>query len=49
MYTSNDADSPKDVYFENFDNKKIVQDIKTPKTVKKVGVVRQFQAIIKKN
>ena len=30
IYTSNDAASPKDVPFEGFDEKKIVQGIKTP-------------------
>jgi len=30
IYTSNDADSPKDVPFEGFGDKKTVQPIKTP-------------------
>jgi len=33
-YTSNDADSAKDVPFEGFDDKKILQAIKTRKTMK---------------
>jgi len=44
IYTSNDADSPKDVLFGGFDDKNIGQGIKTPKNTPKVGVVRQFQA-----
>jgi len=47
--TSNDAASPKDVPFEGFDEKKIVQVNKTTQKPKKVGVVRQFQAKRKKN
>ena len=42
IYTSNDADSPKDVPFGVSMTKTIVQGIKTPKTPPKVGVVRQF-------
>jgi len=47
--TSNDAASPKDVPFGGFDEKKIVQGIKTPYNPQKVGMVRRFQAKRKKN
>jgi len=52
IYTSNDVDSPKDVPFGGFDDKKHCsgnQGIKTPKNTPKVGMVRQFQAKSKKN
>jgi len=49
IYRSNDTDSPKDVPFWGFDDKNIVQGIKTPKNTPKVGMVRQFQAKGKKN
>jgi len=41
--TSNDADSPKDVPFEGFDEKKC-SGYQNPIKPPKVGVVRQFQA-----
>jgi len=44
IYSSNDADLPKDVPFEGFDDKNIVHCIKTPR----VSVVRQLKAKSKK-
>ena len=45
LYTSNNADSAKDVPFGGFDDKKTLFRVsKHPKTPPKVGVIRQFQA-----
>jgi len=51
IYTSNDADSPKDVPFEGFGEKKC-SGYQNPTKPPKVGVdrvVRRFQAKLKKN
>ena len=49
IYTSNDVDSPKDVSFGGFDDKKHCSGYQNTQNTPKVGVVRQFQAKSKKN
>ena len=48
IYTSNDAASPKDVPFGGFDEKNIVQGIKTPQTPKKWAWLGNFKPNVRK-
>ena len=43
IYTSNDADSPKDVPFGGFDDKKTLFRVSNTQNTPKMGVVKQFQ------